>query len=521
MKWGWLLGAVALAGFLVARRRQLGRWTHVAGWVVVAAAAVIGSGLVPLPNLEKVLEDAGKALGPWTYLLVGAMAFLETGAFIGFIAPGETAVIVGGLVAGQHEISLSVLIAITWACAVGGDLMSFTLGRRLGREWLLRHGERLRITDERLHGVERFYQRFGGPAILIGRFIGFVRPLSPFIAGTAGMPVRRFLPYDVLGAGLWTAAFATLGYVFWRSFNELTTYVSRGLFAFGTIVVVVGLVAWLVRLRRDAEYRERVRAWLDERADQPGWRHVVRLAGPLWRLVGRPTASGADRAARFGWARLTPGQLGLELTTMLALVAVGAFVFFFVGQIVSESTVPAIDRAVQDLAERLTTAPLVDVAKVLTNLGSLAFVAPVAGATAAWAAMRRRWIDVATLVVGVVLSIVLVHTAKAAYDRPRPPGGLVHVTLAAYPSGHTAYSVALVACAVILVRAGTRWAARFAAVTVAVSIVLVVATTRLYLRVHYFTDVVGGIALGMAIWGLVGALAVVAGYLRQNDGPTR
>jgi undecaprenyl-diphosphatase len=58
-------------------------------------------------------------------------------------------------------------------------------------------------------------------------------------------------------------------------------------------------------------------------------------------------------------------------------------------------------------------------------------------------------------------------------------------------------------------------------VTVAVSIVLVVATTRLYLRVHYFTDVVGGIALGMAIWGLVGALAVVAGYLRQNDGPTR
>ena len=70
------------------------------------------------------------------------LAFLETGAFVGFVAPGETAVIVGGLVAGQGQISLFVLIAIVWACAVAGDVTSFFLGRRLGRDWLLRHGER-------------------------------------------------------------------------------------------------------------------------------------------------------------------------------------------------------------------------------------------------------------------------------------------------------------------------------------------------------------------------------------------
>ena len=64
----------------------------------VAAALVIGFGVIHLPNLEKLLEDVGTALGSWTYLLVGALAFAETGAFLGFIAPGETAVIVGGLV---------------------------------------------------------------------------------------------------------------------------------------------------------------------------------------------------------------------------------------------------------------------------------------------------------------------------------------------------------------------------------------------------------------------------------------
>jgi membrane protein DedA with SNARE-associated domain/membrane-associated phospholipid phosphatase len=519
MKWGWLLGAVALAAFLIVRRHRLGRWTEIGGWVVVAAAALVGTGVIPLPNLEKLLEDAGETLGKWTYLLVGVLAFLETGAFVGFVAPGETAVIVGGLVAGQGRISLFVLIGIVWACAVAGDVTSFTLGRRLGRAWLLRHGERLKITEDKLSTVEGFFERRGGATILVGRFIGFVRPLAPFLAGAARMPLRRFLPYDVLGAGAWTATFATLGYVFWQSFDKLTQYVSRGLFAFGSFVVIVGLLVWLVRLRRDPERRARVRAWLDERKDQRGWGIVVRVAGPLWRVVGRPTAWATDVATRFGLARLTPGQLGLELTTLLALFAVGAYTFLFVGHVAVDAGAPGLDRTASDLAERLEMSWAVDLAKLLTHLGSLPVIVVAAAATAAWTALRRRWIDVATLTAGVVLSVVLVHVSKAAYDRARPLGGLVDADLSAYPSGHTAYAVTLVACATILVRAGMGWAVRSAAVTVAVAAVVVVGATRVYLRVHHLTDVIGGAALGAAIWALVGTIALVAGHVRQNGSP--
>jgi membrane protein DedA with SNARE-associated domain/membrane-associated phospholipid phosphatase len=521
MKWGWIVGAVALAGYLIVRHRKHGRWTLLGGWIVVAVAAAIGTGAIPLPNLEQLLEDAGEALGAWTYLLVGVLAFLETGAFVGFIAPGETAVIVGGLVAGQGQISLPVLIAIVWACAVAGDTTSFMLGRRLGREWLLRNGERLKITDERLQTVERFFDRRGGPTILIGRFLGFVRPLAPFLAGSARMPLRRFLPYDVLGAGLWAATFATLGYVFWHSFDQLTSYVSRGLFAFGTFVVVAALLVWLVRLRRDRGLRKRVQAWLDERRDKPGWRYLVRAAGPVWRFVGRPAAWGADVAARVGAQRLTPGDLGLELTTMLALLAVGGFTFFFVGEIASEPGLPRIDEAATDLAERLESGMLVDVAKVVTDLGSLTVIIAATVATAAWAALRRRWIDVVMLIVGQGLLVFCVQFAKAAYDRDRPFGGLVNADFAAYPSGHTAYAVTLVACAAVLVRAGSGWAVRFAAVTVAAVIVVAVGATRVYLRVHHLTDVIGGAALGVAIWSLVGTFALVAGYLRQNGPRSR
>ena len=517
MKWSWLLGAVALAGFLLIRRRKLGRPTQAAGWIAVIAAGLVGVGVIQLPNLEELMLDIGSALGSWTYLVVGILAFLETGAFVGLIAPGETTVIVGGVVAGQGEISLWVLIAITWTCAVAGDLASYTAGRKLGRAWLLRHGERLKITEARLHQVEEFFDRRGGITILVGRFIGFVRALAPFIAGTSRMPLRRFLPYDVLGAGAWAATFATLGYVFWHSFDQLTTYVSRGLFAFGTVVVLVGAIVALVRLKRDPELRARVRAWLDERSDHPFWGRVGRAAGPTWRMLGRPAAMGADLAARFGLGRLTPGGLGLELTTLLALGTVGAYAFFLLGGVATQPGLPRIDDLAGDLALELATAPLIDVAKLATEIGSFPVTLAACLATAAWAATRRRWFDAGALVAGIALSFALVHLAKAFYDRDRPPGGLVDAASAAYPSGHTTYAVALVACATVLVRAGSGWAVRFAAVTVAIGLVVLVGVTRVYLRVHYLTDVLGGAALGTAIWALVGTFALVAGYVRHNE----
>ena len=101
------------------------------------------------------IEDVAEALGPWTYALVAA-AFLETGAFVGLVAPGETIVIAGGVIAGQGEIQLLPLIGLVWACAVLGDTTSFYIGRRLGRRFLERHGPRFKITEERLEQVESY-----------------------------------------------------------------------------------------------------------------------------------------------------------------------------------------------------------------------------------------------------------------------------------------------------------------------------------------------------------------------------
>ena len=203
MKIAPLLGALVVAGFAWRRRREL-EPTAVAGAVLLVAGLLLyGSGLVHPPNLVDLIRNAGEALGPYTYVLVGAFAFLETGAFIGLVAPGELAILVGGVIAGQGQIEVIPLIALVWACAVVGDVTSFFLGRRLGREFMVKHGPKVAITEERLVQVEGFVDKHGGKAIFLGRFVGLVRSIAPFLVGSTGMTLRRFLPYDVLGAGLW------------------------------------------------------------------------------------------------------------------------------------------------------------------------------------------------------------------------------------------------------------------------------------------------------------------------------
>lgn len=153
-------------------RRHL--YLLVAGAVAAVVVYLLYRQFFPELDLQQLLDDFANLLGDWTYLVVGVLAFLETGAFVGLLVPGETALLVGGAVAGQGVISVYLLIAIAWIMAFLGDTTSFWLGHRLGREFVLRHGPRFGITRERFEMVEDYYDRHGGKTVLIGRFIGVV-----------------------------------------------------------------------------------------------------------------------------------------------------------------------------------------------------------------------------------------------------------------------------------------------------------------------------------------------------------
>jgi membrane-associated protein len=233
------------------------RAAQAAGALAGVAALLVAVGVVPLPDLDGPLEDASRTLGGWAYPAVAGLAFLETGAFVGLLVPGETGVVVGGVVAERGGVELVPLIGLVWLAAAAGDLVSFLLGRRLGRPFLERHGPRMHLGPERLASVDRFYARHGGKAVLLGRFTGVIRAVSPFIAGASGLALRRFVAWSAAGALLWAMTFTLVGYGFSESFAESGDAAAR----IGAGAALLGALALVAAARLRSRRRGQRRQW--------------------------------------------------------------------------------------------------------------------------------------------------------------------------------------------------------------------------------------------------------------------
>jgi membrane protein DedA with SNARE-associated domain len=493
------------------------------GLLIVAIAAAVAAGyylisrVIPHDDLQQLLEDVSNTLGAWTYLLVGVFAFAETGAFVGLVVPGETVMLLGGAVAGQGAIDIYLLIAIAWFSAWAGDTTSFFLGRRLGREFVMRNGPRVGISHERFEKVEDYFSRHGGKTIFVGRFISLVRAFAPFIAGSSGMRYRAFVPYSILGTGLWAGAHILIGYFFSRSIDTAAKYAGRGAFLLATLIVVVaGTVLLVRRFRVEANRRAAVR-WMEDR-----W--ATRWLVALGRRF-QPQLS-------FLWDRVTPGgTFGLEFTSLMATFAVAAFVLVAYTVIVSGDPGPTPgDVTAMEIAEKLRTAWLVDLTKAVTALGASGLCLPLAAIAAAILAARRRWAELGVLVAGMAIVIAGVHELKDAVDRPRPGGGLIGVSGSSFPSAHAAYSTFYVWLAVTIVMRLRPGMARGAlVVAVGIAVTALVGLSRVYLGVHYMSDVNAGWALGAAAFSLCATVALVISTLgsvrkpprRSSDGPLR
>ncbi len=471
--------------------------------VAVVVAYFLYKNYFPALEPEAILDDVSNALGQWTYLLVGALAFLETGAFVGLVAPGEMAVVIAGAIAGQGETNVLLTIAIVWAAAFLGDTASFMLGRKLGRGWILRHGPRLRITHERFAQVESYFDRHGGKTILIGRFIGLVRALAPFIAGSSGMRYGAMAPYSVLGTGLWATCFTLLGYFAAQNLDAVFHAVERGFFYFALFVaLVIALIVAYRWLRQPVNRRRAVRE-LESRS----W---TRWAVTLGRRLAPQ--------ARFLWNRLTPGNLGLELTAPLAALAVGSFIFISYAIIFNDDPGPTgADTTAIDIVDSIRVGWLTSVEKVLTMLGAGVVLATIAFVGGIAFSMRRHYSEAAILVASAIFLLIGVHEFKDMIDRPRPAGGLVDAAGSSYPSGHAAYSVVYAWLAVaVTLRLRPRWSGGTALLIGGVALTALIGLSRVYLGVHYLSDVTGGWGLGVSAFAIMTVLSVIVSHIRQN-----
>jgi membrane protein DedA with SNARE-associated domain len=185
------------------------------------------------------LHEIHQLPGTLVYVLVGALVFGETALFIGFILPGETAVLVAGVVASQDHVNVGVVAVLVVGAAIAGECVGYAIGHRYGESLM-----KLRVLKRRRPALERALEglRRRGPIyVFVGRFTAFLRAIVPGLAGMSPLSYRRFFIANASGAVLWGVAYTLLGYFAGTALDSIERYSG---WAGGMILLVV--VAFVV-----------------------------------------------------------------------------------------------------------------------------------------------------------------------------------------------------------------------------------------------------------------------------------
>ncbi len=205
--------------------------------------------------------------GGLVYGLVALLVFGEAALFIGFVLPGETSVIVAGVVASRGHVNIGVLIGLVVLAAIIGDSVGYEVGKRYGDQLL-----KLPMLRRRQAGLHRALAGLAerGPLyVFLGRFTAFLRAVMPGLAGLSGMKYRRFLLANALGGIAWGTSYSLLGYYAGGALTTIETY-STWVGVVLLIAIVGGfLTIHLVRRRRDLAIEAAYEAEHPESAQEP------------------------------------------------------------------------------------------------------------------------------------------------------------------------------------------------------------------------------------------------------------
>jgi undecaprenyl-diphosphatase len=161
---------------------------------------------------DTILDAVSGVGGPLLYLITFLLAFAETAAFLDFFIPGEVGLVVAGAAARRAEEPLAVMIVAGALGATAGDTVSYLLGRRFGVQIIERWDFTRRHLGPKVERAQDYFGDHGGTAVFVGRFVGALRAVVPLVAGTAGMPFRRFFVWNVAASICWAGAVLSLGY---------------------------------------------------------------------------------------------------------------------------------------------------------------------------------------------------------------------------------------------------------------------------------------------------------------------
>jgi undecaprenyl-diphosphatase len=445
----------------------------------------------------------------WVALgIVFLIPALEASVFLGFVFPGEIAVLLGGVLAYQGRIGLAGAIVAAVVGAFVGDTIGFEVGRRYGDRFM-EHVSRLPVVgkhaEKHFRSAREYLSRKGGRAVVVGRFTAALRVMVPGLAGMSDMPYRRFAAFNLAGAVAWGTSFAVLGYLAgaaWRSVAHIASLVGLALAALLLIGLVVGR---LVRRVREG--------------DLPFGDRLAALRPIAWFRRQYPGVSGW-----FARRVDATSPRGFLLTVLVVAGGVSAWVFGTLTQdVVANDDAVRLDPGITRFLVEHRTASLDVVIRSVTWLGSNVVLIPLVTALVVYVGAFRRNVSGALLAaLSLAGADALYSIVKPLVDRPRPPVWLhlVDASSFSFPSGHATAATACFGMAAALLAARRSVRVQVIAGVAAGIVVALVGFSRIYLGVHWFTDVVAGVALG-GLWLCVLWTIAILARTRRPSAPRR
>ncbi|RBP33743.1 undecaprenyl-diphosphatase [Marinobacter pelagius] len=409
-------------------------------------------------------------------------AFIESLAIAGIIVPGVAILFAVAALAGKSGMPLTE--ALVWAGlgAVTGDSVSFALGRqlqgRLTSIWPLSRYPGL------INKGEAFFHRHGGKSVVLGRFIGPIRPVIPLIAGALWMPWRRFLGFNIASAIAWAPVYILPGFVVGNALQSELRPPAHFYAVMGVSLAAL-FVVYLIMIRFQMGLGEgsRVYRWFEQRMQQ------YELSHRFWRLYTN------DRPAREG-----------EFPLASVLMAVTAFGLLLIwGQLTIHGVLEPFNQMALHWFQQLRQPLLDGPAIAVTLIGDPAVLVTASVLALLVLGFRGYYAAALHILLAAAMTVFLVWLLKSTLGIPRPDQVLQPPSSGAFPSGHSAGITVFVTVLAGFVAGETRHRRRWQAYVLLSLPLLPVAISRLYLGVHWFTDVIGGVLLGLAITGLVRA----------------
>jgi undecaprenyl-diphosphatase len=392
---------------------------------------------------DNILSLPTATLGHWGYLVLFVATLCETVPLFGVFIPGQTLVVASGLLAKIGIFHPTMLIFVISFGAILGDTIGYLLGRKYGHKFISKYGKHFLLGKSNFEKVSGLINDNVGKTLILGRLNSLTRATVPLVAGATKVPIEKFFTFNVLGGFLWSMTFVTLGFLFGTSYEIISKYFGKFIF-----IAIVATIAIIFIYR-----------FVDKR------RHIFEK---------------------------------YHLRT-LSLCIVSLWIFLEMAQAVANNDlVVKFDAWLNEEVMTLWNPILNRMVLFITNIGGTVNIVILSIALLITLIIAKKWYNAVFLMFSMGGGVIAEKIVKAVVERPRPLNAMIEVSDFSFPSGHATMSIIFFSLLIYSFKKDIKnkvWKRLF--IIGNITIFTLIGLSRIYLNVHWFSDVIAGFSLGL------------------------